>query len=300
MKIDDPRVTDYALGEMPAAAREAFEKELGQSSELQRELEDTVLFCQQLNTLPSTKEGFDEKRREELRTECLRNLRVLEREGSFRRAAVFGAVGALAACLLAAFLIPWTAIVQRSPAPEARDEATEHAVAVAPPPPVSTPAPTHLEEALSQMIALAEPMPPPTVLQANEQDPNRSRATPTASSAAAVSGPHPYLAGGGRGLGKGSAAMPRGQLKASFAVVKEQNSIDLRDEHFNTEAYDAIEENKFRAAKENPLSTFSIDVDTASYSNVRRFLQSDALPPSGAVRIEELINYFSYAYPEPK
>ncbi|HEY5812288.1 MAG TPA: hypothetical protein VIT23_06520, partial [Terrimicrobiaceae bacterium] len=90
MKIDDPRVTDYALGEMPAAAREAFEKELGQSSELQRELEDTVLFCQQLNTLPSTKEGFDEKRREELRTECLRNLRVLEREGSFRRAAVFG------------------------------------------------------------------------------------------------------------------------------------------------------------------------------------------------------------------
>ena len=72
------------------------------------------------------------------------------------------------------------------------------------------------------------------------------------------------------------------------------------DEDFDTEAYDAIEENRFRSAKENPLSTFSIDVDTASYSNVRRFLQNDELPPSGAVRIEEMINYFSYEYPEPK
>jgi Ca-activated chloride channel family protein len=50
----------------------------------------------------------------------------------------------------------------------------------------------------------------------------------------------------------------------------------------------------------NPLSTFSIDVDAASYSNVRRFLQQGTLPPPGAVRIEELINYFDYEYPQPK
>ncbi|HEY2349895.1 MAG TPA: von Willebrand factor type A domain-containing protein, partial [Puia sp.] len=68
---------------------------------------------------------------------------------------------------------------------------------------------------------------------------------------------------------------------------------------FNTEEYDGIIENRFLAATENPLSTFSIDVDGGSYSNVRRFLQQGQLPPSGAVRIEELINYFHYDYPEP-
>ncbi len=69
---------------------------------------------------------------------------------------------------------------------------------------------------------------------------------------------------------------------------------------FNTEAYDRIWENPFLAAKENPLSTFSIDVDTASYSNVRRFLNEGQRPPADAVRIEELINYFSYDYPAPR
>jgi Ca-activated chloride channel family protein len=68
---------------------------------------------------------------------------------------------------------------------------------------------------------------------------------------------------------------------------------------FDTEAYDAIEETPFASVAESPLSTFSIDVDTASYSNVRRFLNQGQLPPSGAVRIEELINYFPYAYSEP-
>lgn len=68
---------------------------------------------------------------------------------------------------------------------------------------------------------------------------------------------------------------------------------------FNTEGYDAIIENRFLTSTDNPLSTFSIDVDAASYSNVRRFLQSGQLPPAGAVRIEEMINYFRYAYPQP-
>ncbi len=68
---------------------------------------------------------------------------------------------------------------------------------------------------------------------------------------------------------------------------------------FNTEQYDVIEENPFVTALENPQSTFSIDVDTASYANVRRMLQEGVLPPPGAVRIEELVNYFHYDYPEP-
>ena len=68
----------------------------------------------------------------------------------------------------------------------------------------------------------------------------------------------------------------------------------------NTDAFDTITDNAFLAVRESPLSTFSIDVDTASYANVRRFLNEQQLPPKGAVRIEELLNYFTYDYPQPK
>src|SRR6266567_185312 len=64
----------------------------------------------------------------------------------------------------------------------------------------------------------------------------------------------------------------------------------------DTATYAPIEENKFRKVTEQPLSTFSIDVDTASYANVRRFLNEGNLPPLDAVRVEELINYFHFTY----
>jgi Ca-activated chloride channel family protein len=64
----------------------------------------------------------------------------------------------------------------------------------------------------------------------------------------------------------------------------------------NTEAYSVVNENRFLAAAANPLSTFSIDVDAASYSNVRRFLSEGTLPPKDAVRLEEMVNYFPYRY----
>jgi Ca-activated chloride channel family protein len=73
-----------------------------------------------------------------------------------------------------------------------------------------------------------------------------------------------------------------------------------RVQDWNTEAYDKIDEHGFVAVTSKPLSTFSIDVDRASYSNVRRFLDQGQLPPIDAVRIEELINYFPYAYPAPR
>ena len=73
---------------------------------------------------------------------------------------------------------------------------------------------------------------------------------------------------------------------------------DVRAEH-NTEAYDEIQENPFRRASDAPLSTFAIDVDTASYSNTRRLLNSGQRPPAGAVRVEEMINYFPYDFAAP-
>lgn len=67
----------------------------------------------------------------------------------------------------------------------------------------------------------------------------------------------------------------------------------------NTEDYDLIQENRFLKVQNEPLSTFSIDVDAASYSNMRRFINNGGLPPKDAVRIEEMVNYFNYDYPAP-
>jgi Ca-activated chloride channel family protein len=92
----------------------------------------------------------------------------------------------------------------------------------------------------------------------------------------------------------------------------EELSIDVEDKEplethnhrpepqLNTEEYNHIVENEFLSSLEKPLSTFSIDVDNASYSNARRYLNNNQMPPKDAVRIEEFVNYFNYDYPQPK
>jgi Ca-activated chloride channel family protein len=64
--------------------------------------------------------------------------------------------------------------------------------------------------------------------------------------------------------------------------------------------YEDVDPNPVKLTSKEPVSTFSIDVDTASYANVRRFLKSGVLPPKDAVRIEEMVNYFDYTYPQPE
>ncbi len=70
-------------------------------------------------------------------------------------------------------------------------------------------------------------------------------------------------------------------------------------EGYNRDSYNQINENPFHDAKKVPLSTFSVDVDTASYSNVRRYINEGVLPPKDSVRIEEMVNYFNYSYDPP-
>ncbi|MBB6428869.1 vWA domain-containing protein [Algisphaera agarilytica] len=87
-----------------------------------------------------------------------------------------------------------------------------------------------------------------------------------------------------------------------IVMISSQRDLDQmkqKSEEFTTESYDRVEDNPFLAAIDNPLSTFSVDVDTASYANVRRFLDQGQLPPADAVRIEELVNYFEYGYEPP-
>jgi len=129
------------------------------------------------------------------------------------------------------------------------------------------------------------------------------------------------FSGCGLGFGSGDAVdlpfLPAATAPASGEIVMEEMAVEgaaplepmapvnaapagesIVD--FNTEEYDRIYENEFLEALSNPLSTVSIDVDTASYSNTRRFLNDSQLPPPDAVRIEEFINYFNYDYPQPE
>jgi Ca-activated chloride channel family protein len=119
-------------------------------------------------------------------------------------------------------------------------------------------------------------------------------------------------AGGGTGMGR---VRPQRQFSfMSGSLVQSHESEELNTlgdkevgrwlqktrNSFNTEAYDRVVDNPFLRATQNPLSTFSIDVDTAAYANLRRFLSSGALPPKDSVRIEEMVNYFGYSYAGPK
>ena len=99
------------------------------------------------------------------------------------------------------------------------------------------------------------------------------------------------------------APMPMTRAFGSTSGAGETREAEVPSRYrqdFNTATYDKVEENPFLPAATNPLSTFSIDVDTASYSNVRRFINSGSLPPKDAVRVEEMINYFAYDYREPE
>ncbi|WP_214227094.1 VWA domain-containing protein [Pedobacter sp. B4-66] len=90
------------------------------------------------------------------------------------------------------------------------------------------------------------------------------------------------------------------QGKVSGINIVSNEKAYIINQPTESESYASINENQFKIALKNPLSTFSIDVDAASYSNVRRFINNGGLPPADAVRIEEMINYFDYDYPQPK
>ncbi|MCB0613613.1 MAG: von Willebrand factor type A domain-containing protein, partial [Phaeodactylibacter sp.] len=101
----------------------------------------------------------------------------------------------------------------------------------------------------------------------------------------------------GRRISEAMKEMPA-SAPAMYGIVPQTYSGDVQ-ENWNTEDYSVITENRFYEVTKEPLSTFSIDVDAASYSNMRRFLKNGQAPPKDAIRIEEMVNYFNYEYPEP-
>jgi len=101
--------------------------------------------------------------------------------------------------------------------------------------------------------------------------------------------------------GMGSKVRSLFSKKASYEMADmEMIPYPIQDERPNTEEYEGLDVNTFKEPTKDPLSTFSIDVDAASYANLRRFINGGQLPPADAVRIEEMINYFDYDYEQPK
>jgi Ca-activated chloride channel homolog len=120
----------------------------------------------------------------------------------------------------------------------------------------------------------------------------------------------PMRTGADKKSAKPSAGAPAGAIamggmgrKGKIGRVLDGGEGELafapRQAETHSEAYDHVAENAFISVGDDPRSTFSVDVDTASYANVRRFIEDGSLPPADAVRIEEMINYFDYDYRSP-
>ena len=281
MNTNDPRITAYALGELSGKDREAFEREMAGSDALQEDVRETADLAGLLRKNLMKTENLDPETRKELLDKCAANQAAHSRKNNIIKMVVPISLAA-AACLL--FIPPLFEGGRGASGNERSPTLAWNAGA-------------------KEKVAYAASIPEGTTEVAE------SREAQTAALYADASVAKKELAdmtGNPNGTSTGG-TMPTGRMLAQEAmtVAACPPSMDILPSpqtppvEFNTEAYNAIKENTFLGAKENPLSTFSIDVDTASYSNVRRFLRDGVRPPNGAVRTEELINYFQYNYPQP-
>ncbi len=168
---------------------------------------------------------------------------------------------------------------------------------------------------IEESASVAEAPPPPSDAPAEKKkEANRPASSPAKPALKTDSAGGLGLSGIGVGGGGKGSGMGLGRLGGSHAIRPGASGGGLalttptpkpralpieRDAAMNTENYAHITDNPFLAVANQPLSTFSVDVDTASYSNSRRFLADGSLPPKDAIRVEEWLNYFAYDYAQP-
>ncbi len=297
---DDPRITAYALGELDGASRDAFERELAASEELQRELETINQITDMLTkNNDDLGEGLETDQRADLIAQCDAILAVRDRRRmSWRRWLVIGGGLAAAVVVLGSLAIPSVTGSLTRVSPERMAELRR-------------------EMESGEMVArrrgaaevgdggLTRAERGETVATATRADARvaefdlaglspRSELKDERAGTMAKLSEAPAASAGGAAVSGDIPLVGRLFRNESGTVFGFANT-----ETFNTEGYDSISENGYRAVGDEPLSTFLIDVDTASYANVRRFLLDGQRPPTGAVRIEEMVNYFPYTYPQP-
>lgn len=263
MNIDDPKLTAYALGELDESERSAVARVIADSPEAQRFVDETRELAGALKDEFAT----------ELTTETPTPANLID----IRDDPWFWSI---ARPLAIAAVIALLAIVSGVAVFSLRRE--------------------NLRLAQRVEIAPSANRPKPADVQAEFETPMEAAASPASAESRQLQFAPALVAAKQAASKVGSSNYSLAQARPE-AVEREDRLHRFREPsgEFNTAAYDHIVENPFLDAKNNPLSTFSIDVDTASYSNVRRFINEGSLPPKDAVRVEEMLNYFTYDYAQP-
>jgi|CXWL01.1.fsa_nt_gi Ca-activated chloride channel family protein len=301
---DDPRLTLYALGEMEPAEQAEFAKLLEQAAAARQAVAEIRAMAATVTAALEQEPAMDESEATNLQREAAiipgGDLGKLDGGGmlmeklkrQIRFPQMYFAISGLAAACFAVFFVLWQnkqpdwqtkhlIEVPLTAAKEATDDkSVTGALPVAPAPALT----------LSGVDALNLPVPEPAPMM-----------------------PMDALSVGEVRTSGSVAAYPVAQMdlmaRQSFGAMKMKAAPSpgmhfagggaAADRDFNTEAYGYRKDNAYLRVADQPLSTFSVDVDTASYANVRRFLTQKQRPPADAVRIEELVNYFPYAYRPP-
>src|SRR5947208_1786574 len=266
MNIDDPRLTAFALGELDEPERSTVARVITESPEAQRFVDETRELASALK-----KEFAAELKTEKPVSANLIDIRDDPWLWSIARPLAIAAVIAVCA------LITGVAIFSTQ----------------------------HQKEIATARLPAAHPVEAEVESVGEPSSPVLAQTTPPAEPEFHEDASAPAKWARQFGIKAPSAGpLAKGKPGSSRSVDIAQQSYARRDlatycPDFNTAAYDHIVENPFLDASSNPLSTFSIDVDTASYSNIRRFINEGSLPPKDAVRVEEMINYFIYDYSQP-
>ncbi|MEC7274053.1 MAG: von Willebrand factor type A domain-containing protein, partial [Verrucomicrobiota bacterium] len=312
LSINDPRLTAYALGEIEDPNEHAeISREIAFSPELQaavaeiRKTGDILSDALMTEIEPALSE-FEKARI----SQCVQP-KLVKRMAINLRQHWHLVAGLAAACLAAA--VVWLPKLQDPLMEYAYHQAEKNGARR-----MVVPAPNRIKQLVQNFIPpSADFVPPPPAIQyisppavqefGKVETPNAFIAEPKAF----IAEPNAYVAEdrsfdyiNERNLrdatGPNTSPAPMVNTYSPQIILREGFNTQMQSSAaFNTESYDPIEETDFRSPLVAPLSTFSIDVDTASYANVRRFLQQGQLPPNDAVRIEELINYFSYGDTPP-
>jgi Ca-activated chloride channel family protein len=289
INLDDPNLTAFALGELSANEHAAMAQAVASSPEAQSYVAETQQLARLLKSEYAAEQNLPPERSPNIvRMETQRRLWSSTQWGSLAAAlAIFAVLGAFA---ISTIQRERGAIAQKMPSerkvnlPLADSSTIVEAI---PELPVESPAATPAQQDLLAQQPAAPPPNPFPELRDEKQRSDTNAAASKRSFAAAGKTKSP------------ATPLARRMMKPTESLGETELPSRYRQD-FDTATYDHVSENPFLPAATNPLSTFSIDVDTASYSNVRRFINSGSLPPKDAVRVEEMINYFSYDYREPE
>jgi Ca-activated chloride channel homolog len=289
INLDDPSLTAFALGELPPTEHAKMAEAVASSPEAQSFVAETQQLCRMLRAEYEADRVMPSADTAARRPYPTASLRMEEQRRSSSRyqwgslaaaLAIFAVLGALAISTIQRETARMEKQLAERPRVSLPDRSSGATVEAEPGPSVDM----DVAQQPVEPQATVAPAPVPEFAEEKQSASRSTAAGKTGGLALNPSAPPP---------------MPRVSAKPAGELAETEMPSRYRQD-FNTATYDRVEENPFLPAATNPLSTFSVDVDTASYSNVRRFINNGSLPPKDAVRVEEMINYFSYDYREPE